>query len=90
MYPQLNVYLDDAEEPTVVQPLTIDFEIAESLYGERKTTDSGLRLVIAYCHIEDEQPKSLNEVRAWARNRKAQVILGEAPGPTQKAQPDVS
>jgi len=82
MYPQLNIYLDDDSEPTVVQPLTVDFEVAETLYPSGQVTDNGLRLVVAYCHIEGKEPKTVAEVRGWARTRKARVMVGSEPDPT--------
>lgn len=82
MYPQLNIYLDEATEPVTIQPLTVDFEVAESLYSGSNVTDNGLKLVVAYCHSEGKEPKSIAEVRAWARTRKVRVIVGEAPDPT--------
>lgn len=82
MYPQLNIYLDDATEATVVQPLTVDFEVAESLYPSGNVTDNGLKLVVAYCQIEGKEPKNVAEVRAWARSRKVRVIVGREPDPT--------
>jgi hypothetical protein len=85
MYPQLNVYTLDNTEPTVVQPITVDFELAEELYGNKPVRDSGLRLVVAYCHIVGSEPKNLAEVRKWAREQRVQVTIGEAPDPTQAA-----
>ena len=90
MYPQLNIYLDDQTEPTVVQPLTVDFEVAESLYSGSNVTDNGLKLVVAYCQIEGKEPKHIAEVRAWARTRKVRVIVGKEPDPTQSDQLDDS
>lgn len=83
MYPQLEIYLDDADEPTVIQPLTVDFEVAESLYPGGNVTDNGLKLVVAYCHAEGKEPKNVAEVRAWARAHKVRVIVGRAPDPTR-------
>ena len=88
MYPQLNIYLDDSTEPTNVQPLTVDFEVAESLYSGSSVTDNGLKLVVAYCQIEGKEPKTIAEVRAWARARKVRVIVGKEPDPTQSDQSD--
>jgi hypothetical protein len=82
MYPQLNIYLDEATEATVIQPLTVDFEVAESLYPSGNVTDNGLKLVVAYCQIEGKEPKTVTEVRAWARARKVRVIVGSEPDPT--------
>jgi hypothetical protein len=90
MYPQLNIYLDDNTEATVIQPLTVDFEVAESLYSGSNVTDNGLKLVVAYCQIENKEPKTIAEVRAWARARKVRVIVGKEPDPTQSDQPDGS
>jgi len=84
MYPQLNVYLDDADEPTVIQPLTVDFEVAESLYPSGNVTDNGLKLVVADCHTEGKEPKNVLEVRNWARARKVKVIIGREPDPTRE------
>lgn len=86
MYPTLEIFLDQADAPVVVQPLTVDFEVAEELYGNKRVTDSGLRLVVAYCHIEGKEPKTLNEVREWGRTRQVQIVLGEAPRPTHADQ----
>ena len=86
MYPQLNIYLDEADEATVIQPLTVDFEVAESLYPSGNVTDNGLKLVVAYCHIEGKEPKNVAEVRAWARAHKVRVIVGRQPDPTPSDQ----
>jgi hypothetical protein len=88
MYPQMNVYVDAAEEPTVVEPLTVDMEVAEALYPSGNVTENGLRLVVAYCHIEGKEPKNVAEVRAWARSRKVRVSLGREPDPTQSEASD--
>lgn len=88
MYPQLNIYLDEATEATVIQPLTVDFEVAESLYPSGNVTDNGLKLVVAYCQIEEKEPKNVAEVRAWARARKVRVIVGREPDPTQSGASD--
>lgn len=85
MYPTLEVYLDQASTPVIVQPLTVDFEVAEELYGAKKVTDAGLRLVVAYCQIEGKEPKTLTEVREWGRARKVQIGIGAAPDPTPAA-----
>lgn len=82
MYPQLDVYVDEAEQPTVIQPLTVDFEVAESLYPSGNVTDNGLKLVVAYCQIEGKEPKNVAEVRAWARAHRVRVIVGRQPDPT--------
>lgn len=82
MYPQLNIYLDEATEAQVVQPLTVDFEVAESLYPSGNVTDNGLKLVVAYCQLEGREPKSVAEVRSWARAHKVRVIVGSEPDPT--------
>ena len=88
MYPQLNIYLDEATEPTIVQPLTVDFEVAESLYPSGNVTDNGLKLVVAYCQIEGKEPKNVAEVRTWARARKVQVTVGREPDPTPSGASD--
>lgn len=83
MYPQLNIYLDDSTEAVTVQPLTVDFEVAESLYKGASVTDNGLKLVVAFCQVENKEPKTIAEVRTWARERRVRVLVGEAPDPTQ-------
>lgn len=85
MYPQLEVYMDGNAQPVIVQPLTVDFEVAEELYGAKKVTDAGLRLVVAYCQIEGTEPKTLAQVREWGRARKVQIGIGPAPDPSQAA-----
>lgn len=88
MYPQLNVYLDSATEPVTVQPLTVDMECYEQLIGAKRATDAGLRLVLAYIGIEGQEPKTLDEVKKWGRDRKVVVMVGEAPKATQPAMSD--
>lgn len=84
MFPQLNIYLDGASEATVVQPTSVDFWAYEDLAGA-KTSETAMRLTVAFLHIEGREPKNLGEVKAWARDRRVIVTLGEAPDPTQSA-----
>lgn len=83
MYPQLEIYMDDATEPRTVQPLTVDFDLYEETIGAKKATDAGLRLFVAYIHIEGKEPRNMTEVRAWGREHRVQIMLGQAPDPTR-------
>jgi hypothetical protein len=90
MYPQLNVYLDDSKDPVTVQPLTVDMECYEQLIGAKRATDAGLRLVLAYIGVEGNEPKNLDEVKKWGRDRKVVVMVGEAPKATPPETSDAS
>jgi hypothetical protein len=86
MFPQLNVYLDDSAEPTPLETMSIDFWTYEELVAKdprAKTSEHGMRLTIAFIHCEGRDPKNLEEVKAWARQRKARVIVGNDTDPTQ-------
>jgi hypothetical protein len=85
MFPQLNIYLDGSTEPVVVQTTSMDFWTYEELAAKHKTPNSehGMRLTVAYAHIEGKDPHSFADVKAWAKMHKVQVALGESPDPTQ-------
>ena len=84
MYPQLNVYLDGKPDPHVVEAISDDFWTYEDIAGP-KPSETGTRLTIAYIHLEGKQPKSVAEVRAWAKERKVVVVIGAAVDPTRPA-----
>lgn len=84
MHPQLNIYLDGSDTPTVVDIISDDFWMYEELAGAKRS-ETGMRLTIAYRHIKGADPKSLAEVRAWARERRAIVTIGEPTDPTPPA-----
>lgn len=87
MYPQLNIYLDDATEPLTAETTSMDFWVYEELVDKAraKTSEHGMRLAIAYIHATGTEPKSLDEVKAWARERKARVTIGDDARPTPPA-----
>lgn len=86
MYPQLHIYRNGSDTAEVVQPLTVDFDVYEEILGNRRATNNGLNLAIAYIHLTGREPKTLTEVREWGRAEQVQVVIGEAPDPTQTAQ----
>jgi len=86
MFPQLNVYLDDSDEATSVDTMSLDFWTYEELVAKdprAKTSEHGMRLTIAFIHCEGRDPKNLEEVKTWARTRKARVVVGKDVDPTQ-------
>lgn len=87
MFPQLNIYLDGSTDPVVVQTTSMDFWTYEELAAKHKspTSEHGMRLTVAYAHIEGKEPHSFADVKAWAKMHKVQVTLGESPDPTQAA-----
>ena len=84
MYPQLNTYLDGSPDPVVIEMIADDLWTYDELCQKEKrpTSEIGLRLTVAYCHIEGHAPKSLIDVKAWARAHNVQVTLGDV-DPTQ-------
>lgn len=86
MFPQLNVYLDDSAEPTRLETVSMDFWTYEELVAKdprAKTSEHGMRLTIAFIHCQGRDPKNLEEVKIWARERKVRVVVGQASDPTQ-------
>jgi hypothetical protein len=47
-----------------------------------------MRLTIAFIRCEGRDPKNLEEVKAWARQRKVRVIVGKDVDPTQSDRGD--
>lgn len=84
MHASLRVWLDGADDPVTVKPITVDFIDYAALIGKKNEPNGfELRLVIAYLHLESPDIGSLAEVRAWGRRRA--VIVEEAddaPDPT--------
>ena len=87
MYPQLNIYQDDKPEPLVAETTSLDFWVYEELVdkAKAKTSEHGMRLTIAYIHATGLEPKTLDEVKIWAREHHVRVDLGPAARPTQPA-----
>jgi hypothetical protein len=86
MFPQLKVYLDDSTEPKVIETISMDFWSYEEIVAKdprAKTSEHGMRLTVAFIHCEGREPKNLEEVKMWARERKARVIVGDQADPTQ-------
>ena len=86
MFPQLNVYLDDNDEATSLDTTSLDFWTYEELVAKdprAKTSEHGMRLTIAFIHCEGRDQKNLEEVKTWARERKARVIVGRDVDPTR-------
>lgn len=86
MFPQLKVYLDDSTDPTVVETISMDFWTYEEIVAKdprAKTSEHGMRLTIAFLHCEGREPKNLEEVKMWARERKARVVVGDQADPTR-------
>lgn len=81
MHPQLNIYLDGSDDPTVVDIISDDFWAYEEIAGP-KPSETGMRLTIAYRHIVGKDPKSTVEVRAWAKEHRVIVTLGQTVDPT--------
>lgn len=84
MFPQLNVYLDGSETPQVVNIISDDFWTYEDIAGP-KTSETGMRLTVAYRHLAGKEPKTLAEVREWAREHQVVVTIGQAADPTHPA-----
>lgn len=87
MYPQLNIHLDDQPEPIVAETTSLDFWVYEELVdkAKAKTSEHGMRLAIAYIHATGTEPKTLDEVKAWAREHRVRVEIGPDARPTQPA-----
>lgn len=86
MFPQLKVYLDDSTDPVVVETISMDFWTYEEIVAKdprAKTSEHGMRLTIAFLHCEGREPKNLEEVKIWAREHKARVVVGDQPDPTR-------
>lgn len=83
MYPILSIYLDGNSEPVTYQIESVDLEIAEDLYEPKQPGNQAIALVAAFAAIEQRDPKSVKEVRAWARAHKVQTVVGKTADPTQ-------
>lgn len=93
MFPQLTAYLDGKPDGTVIDTASIDFWTYEELVAKdprAKTSEHGMRLTIAFLHVEGRDPKNLEEVKLWAREHRVQVVVGADVDPTQSAPTDAS
>ena len=86
MFPQLKIYLDGSTEPTTVETTSLDFWTYEDLVAKdprAKQSEHGMRLTIAFLHTEGRDPKNLEEVKMWAREHQARIVIGRDVDPTQ-------
>ena len=87
LFPQLNIFLDGAEEPQTVYATSADFWAYEELVekSRAKSTETGMRLTIAYIAVHGSEPSTLGVVKEWAREHRVLVTLGDPVRPTQSA-----
>lgn len=87
LYPQLHIYLDGAEEPQTVHATSADFWAYEELVEKSRTksTETGMRLTIAYIAVHGTEPVNLGVVKEWAREHRVLVTLGDPVRPTPSA-----
>lgn len=83
MYEKLNVRVDGFTH--VIEPLTVDVWTYNDLADKAKAQlrMAPMQLTIAYCQLEDPEPKSLDVVRKWAREHRVTVEVVETVDPTQ-------
>lgn len=85
MYDNMNVWMDSASEPVLVEPITDDMwtynDLAEK--AKQKTTVAGMQLTIAYCQLVDPDPATLLVVKKWAREHRVKCEMVAAVDPTQ-------
>ena len=74
MYPQLKIESDN-HETLEVDTLPVDFMMYEDLQGNRPASEQGMRLTIAYYHLEGKEPGDLKTVKSWARKNRVKVEL---------------
>lgn len=86
MFPKLDVYMDGATEPRTIHTTSLDFWTYEDLVAKKpngRTSEHGMRLTIAFIHVEGREPKNLEEVKLWAREHAVNVAVGRDADPTQ-------
>lgn len=87
LFPQLHIYLDDAEYPQTYAATSADFWTYEELVEKSrgKSTETGMRLTIAYIAVHGTEPINLGVVKDWARKHRVLVTLGDPVRPTPSA-----
>lgn len=93
MFPELQIYLDGSTDPVTVETSNLDFWTYEDLLGKvpnGKSSEHGMRLTIAFLHVQGRDPKNLEEVKIWAREHNVRVTLGRDADPTQSDHEDGS
>lgn len=87
LFPQLHIFLDGAEEAQTYEATSADFWAYEELVekSRSKSTETGMRLTIAYIAIHGSEPVNLGAVKEWARQHRVLVTLGDPVRPTQSA-----
>lgn len=86
MLPVLSVTLDG--QPAVeVQTDTLGMWCCEDIMAKplNKASEYGIRLILAYIGVTGEEPKNLADVKAWAKEHKVQVTVGDMAVPTTPA-----
>jgi len=83
MFPVLTITTTD--DTTTAECTSLDLWIAETLQestGKGGTSEHGTRLIVAYMHCTGKEPKTLGEVKTWARENAVRVEMGRPVDPT--------
>jgi len=74
MYPRLKIESEN-HETIEIETLPVDFMLYEELQGDKRASEQGMRLTIAYYYLEDKEPGSLATVKLWARRNRVKVEM---------------
>lgn len=85
MKAKLDIYMDDNPEPRTAEIQSLGFWVYDELREAAKKPQSehGLRLTLAYIEVTGEEPKTLAQVKDWAREHRVTVTMAEPADPTQ-------
>lgn len=85
MYPSIAVQTSEMAEPQIFPICSADLMEAEEIYDRAKTKPGtmGIRLICAFIHVNGESPKTLKEVKVWAKDHGVWAEDAETPDPTQ-------
>jgi hypothetical protein len=92
MYPSIEVQTSSMTEPQTFQISSSDLWEAEELYDRAKIKPGtmGIRLICAFIHVTGNNPHTLKEVKAWAKENQVWAQDAEMPDPTQPGQSEDS
>ena len=80
----MDVYLDGQPEPLEVTVLSADLMVYDDINVKGRNSQAAMMLTCAYITVEGKDPKSLNEVKTWGRERQvACMVKTDMPDPTR-------
>lgn len=71
----MDVYLDGEPDPVEVTVLSADLMVYDDINVKGRNSQAAMMLTCAYITLEGKDPRTLNEVKTWGRERRVACMV---------------